>query len=101
MIVRLIPLGSLFDNALINSINRTILIVVHHRDECLVRSYELHGKSSRLCEYISSYDELLSKQGLAVIHIRNIQHFMTKVLEHEKGISPPITNEIFMLRNIL
>ena len=31
MIVRLIPLGSLFDNALINSINRRILIVVHHR----------------------------------------------------------------------
>ena len=55
MIVRLIPLGSLFDNALINSINRRILIVVHHRAECLVCSYELHGKSSRLCEYISRF----------------------------------------------
>ena len=35
------------------------------------------------------------------MHIRNIQHFMTKILKRAKDLSPPITNEIFMLENIL
>ena len=71
-----------------------------------IRSYrkisKLHERSLRLChnDYTSSYDELLSKQDLVNIHIRNIQQLMIEIFKCLKGISPPIMNEIFRLRNI-
>ena len=51
-------------------------------------------------EYTSSYGELLSKQDLVNLHIRNIQQLMIEIFKCLKGISPPIMNEIFSLRNI-
>ena len=34
------------------------------------------------------------------IHIRNIQQLIIEILKCLKGVSPPIMNEIFRLRNI-
>ena len=71
-----------------------------------IRSYrkinKLHERSLRLChnDYTSSYDELLSKQDLVNIHVRNIQQLMIEIFKCLKGISPPIMNDIFRLRNI-
>ena len=71
-----------------------------------IRSYRKinkpHERSLRLCrnDYTSSYDELLSKLDLVNIHIRNIQQLMIEIFKCLKGISPPIMNEIFTLRNI-
>ena len=63
---------------------------------------KLHESSLCLChnDYTSSYGELLSKQDLASIHIRNIQQLMIEIFKCLKGISPPIMNEIFRLSNI-
>ena len=63
---------------------------------------KLHERSLRLChnDYTSSYDELLSKQDLVKIHIRNIQQPMTEIFKYLKDISPPIMNKIFRLKNI-
>ena len=61
-----------------------------------IRSYrkinKLHERSLRLChnDYTSSYDELLSKQDLVNIHVRNIQQLMIEIFKFLKGISPPI-----------
>ena len=71
-----------------------------------IRSYgkinKRHERSLRLChnDYTSSYDELLSKQDLVNIHVRNIQQLMIEIFKCLKGISPPIMNDIFRLRNI-
>ena len=71
-----------------------------------IRSYriinKLHERSLRLCHnyYTSSYDELLSKQDLINIHIRNNQQLMVEIFKCLKGMSPLIMNEIFRLRNI-
>ena len=48
----------------------------------------------------SSYDEFLSKQDLVNIHVRNIQQLMIEIFKCLKGLSPPIMNDIFRLRNI-
>ena len=67
-----------------------------------IRSYKKinkqHERSLCLChnDYTSSYDELLSKQDLVSIHIRNIQQLMIKILKCLKDISLPIMNEIFI-----
>ena len=71
-----------------------------------IRSYKkikkLHERSLRLCQndYASSYVELLGKQGLVNIHIRNIQQPMVEIFKCQKGLSTPVMNEIVMLRNI-
>ena len=71
-----------------------------------IRSYrkisKLHRMSLRLCHnnYTSSYDELLSKQNLVNIHIRNNQKLMVEILKCLKGLSLPNMNWIFMLRNM-
>ena len=64
--------------------------------------YKLHDRSLRLChnDYTSNYDELLSKQDLVNIHVTNIQQLMIEIFKCLKGISPPIMNDIFRLRNI-
>ena len=66
------------------------------------KTNKLHERSSRLwhTDYTSNYDELLSKQGLVNIHVRNIQQLMIEIFKCLKGISPPIMNDIFRLRNI-
>ena len=70
-----------------------------------IRSYKkinkLHERSLRLChnDYTSSYDELLSKQDLVNIHVRNIQQLMIEIFKCLKGISSPSRNEIFRLGN--
>ena len=67
-----------------------------------IRSYKKinkqHERSLCLChnDYTSSYEELLSKQDLVSIHIRNIQQLMIKILKCLKDISLPIMNEIFI-----
>ena len=63
---------------------------------------KLNKRTLRLChnDYISSYGEHLSKQDLVNIHIRNIQQVMIEIFKFLKGISLPIMNEIFRLRNI-
>ena len=55
-------------------------------------------KSLLLChnDYALSYNELLSKQGLVNIHIRNIQQLMIEILKCLTGIM----NEILRLKNI-
>ena len=71
-----------------------------------IRSYrkinKLHERSLRLChnDYTASYDQLLSKQDLVNIHVTNIQQLMIDIFKCLKGISPPIMNDIFRLRNI-
>ena len=71
-----------------------------------IRSYrkisKLHRMSLRLCHnnYTSSYDELLSKQNLVNIHIRNNQKLMVEILKCLEGLSLPNMNWIFMLRNM-
>ena len=59
-------------------------------------------RSSCLChnDYTSSYDELISKQGLVKIYTRNIQQLMIEIFGCLKGISPPIMNDILSLINI-
>ena len=71
-----------------------------------IRSYrkisKLNERSLRLCHnhYTSNYDELLSKQYLVNIHVRNIQQLMIEIFKFLKGMSPTIMNDIFRLRNI-
>ena len=71
-----------------------------------IRSYKqinkTHGRSLRLCHngYILSYGELLTKQDLINIHIRNIQQLMIEIFKCLQVMSPPILNELFRLRNI-
>ena len=48
----------------------------------------------------TNYDKFLSKQNLVKIHTRNMLQLMIKIFKYLKGISPPIVNEIFRLRNI-
>ena len=48
----------------------------------------------------SSYDELLRKQDLVNIHVRNIQQLMIEIFKCLKGLPSPIMNDIFSLRNI-
>ena len=71
-----------------------------------IRSYrkinKLYERSLRLCykDYISSYNKRSSKQNLVNIHIGNIHQLRIQISKFLKGISPPIMNEIFRLRNI-
>ena len=71
-----------------------------------IRSYKKINKlrkwSLRLCDndYTSSYDELLSKQNLVNIHIRNIQQLAIKIFKCLKGVSPLSMIDIFRVRNI-
>ena len=71
-----------------------------------IRSYrkinKLSERSLRLChnDYTSSYDELLSKQDLVNMHVRNIQQLMTEIFKCLKGIPLLIMNDILRLRNI-
>ena len=71
-----------------------------------IRSYrkinKLHERSLRLCysDYTLSYDELLSKQDLVSIHVRNIQQLMIEIFKCLKGIYLPIMNDIFRQTNI-
>ena len=50
----------------------------------------MRGLYGYVNDYTSSYDELLSKQDSANIHIRNIQQLMTEISKCLKGISPRI-----------
>ena len=71
-----------------------------------IRSYrkinKLYERSLRLChnDYTLNYDELLSKQDLVNIHIRNIQPLMIEIFKCLKGISPPIISEISTITHI-
>ena len=48
--------------------------------------YMQHERSLRLChnDCTSSYDELLGKQGLVNIHVKNIQQLMTEIFKYLK-----------------
>ena len=63
---------------------------------------KLHKSSLRLChnDHTSSYHEMLTKQGLVNIRIKNSQQLMIEIFQFIKGLSPVIMNEMFMLRNI-
>ena len=63
---------------------------------------KLYERSLHLChsDYTSSYDELLSKQDLVNMHVRNIQQLMTEIFKCLKGIPLLIMNDILRLRNI-
>ena len=61
-----------------------------------IRSYR---KINKLAITSSCY-ELLSKQDLVNIHVKNIQQLMIEIFKSLKGISPPIMNDTFRLRNI-
>ena len=46
----------------------------------------------------SSFNELLEKDGSVSIHIRNIQILATEMFKISKGLSPPIMENIFKIR---
>ena len=89
----------------LSSVDNSITVLLFG---CLVllgffrKTKKLHERSLYLCDnnYSSSYDELLSKQDLVNIHVRIIQQLMIEIFKCLKGISPPIMNEIFRLKNI-
>ena len=64
---------------------------------------KLYARSLRIChsDYTSSYDELLSKQDLVNIRIRNIQQLMIEIFKCREGISPAVINEMLRLGNVL
>ena len=51
-------------------------------------------------DYVSGYDELLSKQGLVNNHTKNLKQLMTEFFKCFKGLFPPIMNELFISRSI-
>ena len=65
-----------------------------------IRSYrkinKLHERSLGLCQndYNSSYDNLLGKQSLVNIHLRNIQQLMIEISKCLKSLFPSTMNEI-------
>lgn len=64
-------------------------------------SLVLLGFKEKSANYIkSSYHEMLTKQGLVNIRIKNSQQLMIEIFQFIKGLSPVIMNEMFMLRNI-
>ena len=67
-----------------------------------IKINKLCERSLRLCQndYVSSYDEFLSKQGLANNHTRNVKQLMTEFFKCLKGLFPPIMSELFILRSI-
>ena len=42
----------------------------------------------------------MTKQGWVNIHIRNTEQLIIEIFRYLKSLSPPLTNEIFIFRNI-
>ena len=49
---------------------------------------------------VRSYSTKTNYDKLVNIHTRNMQQLMIKIFKYLKGISPPIMNDIFRLKNI-
>ena len=61
----------------------------------------LHERSLRLCNsnYTASFDDLLRESNNVRVHTKNLQTLMLEIYKCTNGLSPPIMNGIFNLRN--
>ena len=59
---------------------------------------KLHEKALRIVyqDYASSFSELLEKDNLTTIHIRNSQLLATELFNLKNGLSPPFMDGIFV-----
>ena len=57
----------------------------------------IHGRALRLVysDYSSNFDELLKKDGLFSIHVKNIQILAIEIYKFFHGLSPSIMKNIF------
>ena len=60
----------------------------------------LHDRSLRLCnnDYISTFNDLLRESNNVNIHTKNIHSLMLEIYKCMNGLSPPIMNDMFNIR---
>ena len=73
------------------------LVWMFHSRECNNRLNHIHERALRIAykDKISSFQELLAKDGSVTIHHKNLQLLATEVFTYLHGISPKLMSQIF------
>ena len=60
----------------------------------------LHGKSLHIIynDKVSSYGELLCKDGSVSMHHKNLENFVIEIYKVVSGLCPKIMNEVFQFQ---
>ena len=76
------------------------LVWMFHSKKLNHRINNIHERGLRIVynDYVSSFDQLLTKDNSVTIHIRNIQTLAIELYKVVKGLSPSIMSEVFILK---
>ena len=84
---------------ILSQFNYCPLVWIFHSRESNNRINLIHERALRITykDKISSFQELLNKDGSVTIHNRNLQVLATEIYKYWNGFSPKLMGEIFKL----